>query len=271
MLRRSFLKGALGAGVVAAFDARAFDAARTAGGTPKTLVLGGGAFALGYALAHPQETLVLERGIHLGLDFAGTVGPAAPGVPTTALGAELLAKMTEARIVRDGALELPPLADFLAVFFQEHGGRAFMNADLVGLERRPHGYRVRIVGGGTEGLSQFDVGGFVDTTDVGWRNFGADAVTAKRFGGIAGDFSYFTVDLPPADGWHAARIKLYDAWKAAGHRSGDLLAEVNAVKCFYGEKRVQRRNGELGYVWTPSGQFPDLITAFEEGSKWTAA
>ena len=70
---------------------------------------------------------------------------------------------------------------------------------------------------------------------------------------------------------HEARIALYDAWKNAGHQPKDLLAETNAIKCFYGASRVERRNGELGYVWTPSGQFPDLVTAFEEGYKWTAA
>jgi len=271
MNRREFIGMTLAGGVVSAFSHSAFAAALSAGGCPKTLLLGGGAFALGYALAHPKETLVLERGIHLGLDYAGTTGPVAPGTPTTALGRELVAKMTEAQILKDGVMELPPLADFLSVFFQDHGGQAFMNADLVDLQRQANGYRVSVIGGGSEGLSSFDVGGFVDTTDVGWRNFGADAVVAKRFGGIQDDFSYFTVDLPPSAGWHEARLALYDAWKAAGHLPKDLYAEVNAIKCFYGSSRVQRRNDDLGYVWTPSGQFPDLITAFEEGCKWTAA
>lgn len=211
-----------------------------------------------------------DRGIHLGLDYAGTTGPVAPGMPTAALGGKLVAKMAEAQILKDGVMELSPLADFLAVFFMDHGGQSFMNADLVDLQKKADGYRVSIIGGGSEGISQFDVGGFLDTSDIGWRNFGADAVTAKRFGGIQGDFSYFNVDLLPTDGWHEARIKLYDAWKAAGHLPKDLLAEVNAIKCFYGNRRVQRRNEELDYMWTPSGQFPDFITAFEEGFKWNA-
>ena len=280
MNRRKFIGLSLAGGVVSVFDRSAFAAALSAGGSPKTLVLGGGAFALGYALAHPKETLVLERGIHLGLDYAGTTGPVAPGTPTTALGRELVARMAEAQILKDGVMELPPLADFLAVFFMDHGGQSFMNADLVDLQKKADGYRVSIIGGGSEGISQFDVGGFLDTTDIGWRNFGANAVTAKRFGGIQGDFSYFNVDLLPTDGWHEARIKLYDAWKAAGHLPKDLLAEVNAIKCFYGNgaavsskppyRGVVRRNDDLGYIWTPSGQFTDLITAFEEGCKWNA-
>ena len=269
--RRDFLKGASTGTLVCSFAPSLFAAALSAGGRPKTLVLGGGAFALGYALAHPKETLVLERGIHLGLDYAGTTGPVVPGTPTTEIGRELVAKMTEAQILRDGVMELPPLADFLAVFFADHGGQAFVNADLVDLKKQPDGYRLSIVGGGSEGLSQFEVGGFVDTTDVGWRDFGADAVVSKRFGGIQPDFSYFNVDLPPTAGWHEARIALYDAWRKAGHEPRDLLAETNAIKCFYGADRVERRHGKLGYVWTPSGQFADLVTAFEEGYKWTAA
>ena len=271
MDRREFIGLSLAGGTLSLFGVRAFASALHAGGRPKTLVLGGGAFALGYALAHPRETLILERGIHLGLDYAGTTGPVAPGTPTTDIGRELLAKMAEAQILKDGVMELPPLADFLAVFFMDHGGQAFMNADLVDLKKTPDGYRLGIIGGGNDGLYQFNVGGFVDTTDVGWRNFGADAVVSKRFGGVQRDFTYFNVELPPTAGWHEARLALYDAWKNSGHQPKELLAETNAIKCLYGAGRVERRNGELGYVWTPSGQFADLVTAFEEGYKWTSA
>ena len=60
MNRRTFLKTAMGA--AALFRADLFAAALMRDGTPKTLVLGGGAFALGYALAHPAEAIILERG-----------------------------------------------------------------------------------------------------------------------------------------------------------------------------------------------------------------
>ena len=127
--RRDFLKGASTGTLVYSFAPSLFAAALSAGGRPKTLVLGGGAFALGYALAHPKETLVLERGIHLGLDYAGTTGPVAPGTPTTEIGRELIAKMSEAQILKDGAMELPPLADFLAQFFHRD---SFAFPDLLG-------------------------------------------------------------------------------------------------------------------------------------------
>ena len=140
MNRREFIGLSLAGGALSLFSGRAFASALYAGGRPKTLVLGGGAFAMGYALAHPRETLILERGIHLGLDYAGTTGPVVPGTPTTDIGRELVAKMSEAGILKDGVMELPPLADFLAVFFMDHGGQAFMNADLVDLKKTPDGY-----------------------------------------------------------------------------------------------------------------------------------
>ena len=110
MNRREFIGLSLAGGALSLFDNSAFAAALSAGGRPKTLVLGGGAFALGYALAHPKEALVLERGIHLGLDYAGTTGPVSPGTPTTEIGRELVAKMAEAQILKNGVMELPPLA-----------------------------------------------------------------------------------------------------------------------------------------------------------------
>lgn len=267
--RREFAGLAMAGGFAAAFDGRAFAAEAAGGG--KTVVLGGGVFALGYALAHPESTLVLERGIHLGMDYAGTTGPAAAGEATTEAGRELLGAMEEAGILKDGVMELPPLADFLAAYFCGHGGKAFMCAELTGLEKRGKGYRVRIMGGGSEGELEFDAGGFADTTAAGWRNFGADAVTGKRFGGIAPDLTYFNVELPAGATWHEARLALYDAWKRAGRDSRELLAETNAIKHFYGGRRVERVNGELGYKWTPSGQFKDFITAYEEGRKWSVA
>ena len=46
-----------------------------------TAVLGGGAFAIGVALAHPQKTVVIERGIHLCADVALTADVAEIGTP----------------------------------------------------------------------------------------------------------------------------------------------------------------------------------------------
>ena len=99
MERREFLKLSLAGGAAMLFDASSFAAALAQGDRPKTLVLGGGAFALGYALAHPGETLVLERGLHLAADFACTCGPVEPGAARTALGRELLAGLSNCGIL----------------------------------------------------------------------------------------------------------------------------------------------------------------------------
>lgn len=266
MDRREFLKLSLAGGAAMMFDASSFAAALADGSRAKTLVLGGGAFALGYALAHPGEVLVLERGIHLAADFACTCGPFEPGEPKTALGRELLSELETCGILVDGKLELPPLADFMSVFFAEHGGRAFLNAELATLNKTSRGYHVAIYGGAADGLSEFNVRSVLDTTDVGFRNYGVDVLTGKRFGGIGPD-GYFTVDLPADADGHSARLALYEAWEAAGKKPEELLAEVNALKCLYPKERIVRRQKE-GYDWVPSAQFPTLIAAFEEGVAW---
>ena len=269
MERREFLKLSLAGGAALLFDAPSFAAALADGPRPKTLVLGGGAFALGYALAHPSETLVLERGIHLAADFACTCGPFEPGEPRTALGREFAEGLEKCGILAGGRLELPPLADYMGVFFADHGGRAFMNAELAALEKSSRGYRVKVCGGGADGISEFTIGDVIDTTDVGFRNAGADALVGKRFGGIGPD-GYFTVDLPADADWHAARLALYRAWEATGRKPEQLLAEVNALKCLYGKGRTVRRQKD-GYDWVPSAQFPTLLDAFEEGIAWKSA
>ena len=96
-----------------------------------TMVLGGGAFAIGFALAHPQKTIILERGIHLCADVALTGDFAEVGTPSTPLGHELYDKLVAEGLLADGKVECPPLADFMAAFFAEHGGTALTNSPSV--------------------------------------------------------------------------------------------------------------------------------------------
>lgn len=265
MNRRTFLTTALGA--AALFRADLFAAALTRDGTPKTLVLGGGAFALGYALAHPAEAIVLERGIHLAADY-GMVGDyAAPGAATMDLGRELLAELSQAGLLKDGRLELPPLSDFMASFFAKKGGCSFMNAELATLVRTPAGWSGEVYGGGTEGFVPFKVAHVLDTTPTGWRDTGLAYVAARTFAGITKD-GLFTVKLPPDADAHAARLKLHADAAAADMT---LLAETNALGICYREtEKLLVRTPPLGTTWVPSAQFPDFLTAFEEGLKWTS-
>lgn len=266
MKRREFLKMSIAGGTVALFDAQSFAAALAADGRAKTLVVGGGAFALGYALAHREDALVLERGIHLAADFACTCGPQKLGTPKTSLGRELRDGPASCGILNGEHLELPPLADYMGAFFADHGGRAFMNAEPAEIEKVVHGYRLAIYGGGANGLSSFTVGNVLDATDVGFGNVGEEALAGKRFGGIGPD-GPFSVDLPPDADWHAARLCLYDAWEKAGHRPDELLAEANALRCIYRTGRISRRVKD-GWRWVPSAQFTTLMEAFEEGLAW---
>ena len=266
MTRRDFVKLGVNGGVSAIFGRRLFAAALAENPRATTLILGGGAFSLGYALAHPEGAIVLERGIHLGADFALTGEPETVGTAFTPLGRRLSGKLSAVGIVRDGRLELPPLADCLSSFFADEGGRAFLCGEVVAAARTKEGWRVRILGGGVEGLSTFSVARILDTTDVGWRDEGVDMVRNRHFS-LSVESGYFRVTVPPNADARTSRLALYAAWDAA-KRDERILAECGALRTFYRASRVERTNPS-GMTWVPSAQFPDLLTAFDEGVRWS--
>ena len=266
MNRREFLKRGVIAGVVAAFSPESFAAALAQGQGRKTLVLGGSAFALGYALAHPEDTVVLERGILLAPEFSATGDYAAPGAARSPLGRELLAALEKNGLLRDGKVELPPLADFLSEFFASHGGRAFLNAELVSVETPHRGsFRLGIFGSAYTGVKTFAVERFFDTTPTGWRDLGADAVKAKVFRAIT-DRGAFAAELPADADWHRARIALHEEFARRGD-GARILAEANGFEYSYGGAKVERKTS-AGFVWKPSAQYRTLLDAFEEGAAW---
>ena len=110
---------------------------------------------------------------------------------------------------------------------------------------------------------------FLDTTDVGWRNFGENTIAGKRFGAIT-DKGYFSIDLPAAANWRDARLKLYDSLEQNA-KGVKVLAESSAMKCLYKTSERINRITPRGYRWIPSAQFPTLLNAFEEGMKCSLA
>ena len=266
MNRREFLKRGVIAGVVAAFSPQALASALAQGQGRKTLILGGSAFALGYALAHPEDTVVLERGILLAPEFSATGDYAAPGAARSPLGRELLAGLEKNGLLRDGKVELPPLADFLSEFFASHGGRAFLNAELVSVETPHRGsFRLGIFGSAYTGVKTFAVERFFDTTPTGWRDLGADAVKAKFFRAIT-DRGAFAAELPADADWHRARLALHEEFARRGD-GARILAEANGFEYSYGGAKVERKTS-AGFVWKPSAQYSTLLDAFEEGAAW---
>jgi len=234
-----------------------------------TAVLGGGAFAIGFALAHPQKTIIIERGIHLCADVALTADFAEIGTPSTSLGHELYDKLVAEGLLTDSKVECPPLADFMATFFVEHGGTALTNTELVELHKTNDTWKATLYGGGSTGMCDMSFANFLDTTDVGWRNFGADVIAGKRFCAIT-DNGYFAIDLPATADWREARLKLYDSLELNA-KGVKVLAESSAMKCLYKTTERIDRMSPLGYRWIPSAQFPTLLNAFEEGMKCSLA
>lgn len=266
MDRREFLKCGAMAGAVTVFSPAAFAAALAEGNRRKTLILGGSAFALGYALAHPEETVVLERGILLAPEFSATGDYAEPGAAKSPLGRELLAALEKCGLLRDGKVELPPLADFMSEFFAAHGGRSFLNAELVSVETPRRGsFRLGIFGSAYTGVKTFTVDSFLDTTPTGWRNLGADAVKAKVFRAIT-DRGTFVAELPADADWHRARLALHDEFARRGD-GAKLLVEANGFEYSYGGAKIERKTS-AGFVWKPSAQYSTLLDAFEEGAAW---
>ena len=266
MNRREFLKCGAIAGVVAAFSPQAFAAALAEGKDRRTLILGGSAFALGYALSHHAETVVLERGNLLAPEFSATGDYAEPGEARSPLGRELLAALEKCGLLRGGKVELPPLADFLSEFFASHGGRAFLNAELVSVETPRRGsFRLGIFGSAYTGVKTFTVDSFLDTTPTGWRDLGADAVKAKIFRAIT-DRGAFAAELPADADWHRARLALHEEFERRGD-GARLLAEANGFEYSYGGAEIERKTS-AGFVWKPSAQYSTLLEAFEEGVKW---
>ncbi len=268
MNRREFIRCGAIAGAVAAFSPAAFASALAEGKRRKTVILGGSAFALGYALAHPGETVVLERGILLAPEISAVKDYAEPGVATTPLGRELAAELEKCGILREGRIELPPLADFLSEFFAARGGCAFLNAELVSVafpRRRGDPFRLGIFGSAYTGVAAFDAAGLLDTTSEGWRGFGADAVKSKRLWGIT-DCGSFAVELPADADWHRARLAFHEEFSRRGG-GAKLLAEANGFEYSYGGGKVERKNS-AGVAWKPSAQYRTLLEAFEEGARW---
>jgi len=291
MKRRTFLKvSAAGVGVTV-FRAEALAAAL--GGEkakPRTLVLGGSAFACGLALAHPEEVLVLERGIHLAPEFALAYDPPDAGTPKTDIGRGVCVDLEGCGILSGGKLHHPPLADYFTDLMTRRGCSLLLNAETTEIERVKDGFRVTVCA--TDGLSFFTVGKVIDTTPEGWRGAGRDAVRAKALTatlqgklpdgeaelrtlgavirkGVFPDEWLLRVELPAAADWHDARLKLHAAWEALKPRCPQLklAAEAGALACTYGGERI-RRPGANGIVWAPGAQFENLMAALEEGLSW---
>ena len=92
MNRREFIAMGAASGALMLFDQNAFG--KLLGDSHiGTMILGGGAFAIGFALTHPEETVVVEHGIHLCADVALTGDFAAIGTPVSPLGRELYQRL----------------------------------------------------------------------------------------------------------------------------------------------------------------------------------
>jgi len=266
MYRRDFLKLGAMAGAVTAFSPELLSAALAEGNGRKTLVLGGSAFAIGYAIAHPGEAVVIERGIHLAPEFSQTGDWGALGEAKTAEGREIAERIAGAGLVTDGRLELPPLSDFLHAYAADKGIPLFCSAELVSFR----GGCAAVCGGGSSGVCEVDVKSLLDTTPVGWRDCGMKDVASRSFSVVTAS-GLVSVSLPGAATRRDARLRLWE--KTASLPKGEAIAEANEMGTAYsvnGGKTISRQVEKL-WRWLPSAQFPTFMAAFEEGVKCSLA
>lgn len=230
--------------------------------TIRRLVLGSGAYGLGYALARPRETLVIERGIFPAPEFTLTGEPDTLAPPTTPIGNDLNRALLDAGILKDTRLQLPPLADFLLDFFLARGGNLLLECELVPNTTTPWS---PLLLSATGDLVQTDlpIATILDTTDLGWRQ--KPILKGKRFSALAPQ-THCTVDLPPEATWRQARLALHQKRESLGL---DLptFAEAGCLRPLYAQTHIRHPQKDLPVPcqWIPSAQFPDLMTAFEKG------
>ena len=113
--RRDFLALASGCAVFSAASVRA------AAPDGKTVLLGATAKACGMALAHPDATLILERGIHPAPEFTLSLDPETAGTPRSETGKAFAAELERNGVLKDDVLYHQPMSYFLSDFLVKKG------------------------------------------------------------------------------------------------------------------------------------------------------
>jgi len=229
----------------------------------RTLFWGASAYALGYASARPEDTVIVDDGIVFAPEFSAAFGPNALGKAESPLTRSFAAELLRRRIAfKDGTFHTPLLTDFAAVWSVRRNLNVLLNASFIACEKKSDGLACTFLGPNGRELVCADT--VVDTSAEGWRNLGADRVKRKRLAAsyLRKDGS-FIAEVPPCADWHTARLALHEAADRAGV-SGTLAAEASYFIYDYKTAPVERIHGDV--IWHPGAQYTELLTAFEKGA-----
>lgn len=110
----------------------------------RMLFIGGSAFACGYALAHPEETLILARKIGLGEEFTAALHRPYLAQPKTAEGQWLYEETLKWEMRRGEILHQIPVTDLLAVMLDSRGCKVLFQTEVMSIQKQEDGWLVDI-------------------------------------------------------------------------------------------------------------------------------
>lgn len=256
----------------------------------KRLVIGGTVLGCGMAMADPEGTLLVERGMVLGYEFTAALHEPACSKASSPAGYDFLAALDTWGLRHDGRLHLPPVAEMLAARLYEQSCRVLLYTEVLKIEPR-NGGGWTLTLWNRDGMTSVAAEQIVDTTSEGIghqlaasvpvRKSFCGAMVATRPGakapetpdsdrwcctpGALPDELILKVPLPADAGWPQARQALHDAW--AEIRGGglapswQLAAEAGAIACEF----IAPINRAVGpsWRWRPSASYGSLISAYE--------
>lgn len=259
----------------------------------ETLCLGASACACARAWTKPDETVILESSLLVAGEFSGALWPVELKTPQCEAAKAFVRRLEKEGLVAEGKVHAPPVSDVIVAELAERQANLFFNGTLV--EVTQSGGRFSALVSGADGLNRIVANRIIDTTPGGWRDYGAGRIREKficapLFGRSAAgqtvplrgeDYETFAGALPgevtlkvklAADAdWHAARLKLYETYErvAAGPGRGwQIGGEATQLGVIYQTAERISETTPNGILWHPGAQYPDIVSAFEEGARW---
>ncbi len=295
--RRHFLTGAAMAAAFGRFGPIWAAAGQPSGNeTPatiaecETLFFGASSHACARAWAKPDRTVILESSLLTVGEFSGALSPVELTTPRCEAAKAFVRRMEKEGLVANGKYHAPPVSDVIVTELLDRQANFFFNGTLVDVTRSDGRFCALV--SGADGLNRIVANRIIDTTPVGWRDYGAGRIREKflcapLFGNPNGTtdslrgegYETFAGALPgemtlkvklAADAdWHTARLKLYETYErfASGHGSGwQIGGEATQLGVVYWTTERISETTPDGILWHPAAQYPDLVSAFEEGA-----
>jgi len=257
----------------------------------ETVVVGATCAGLGYALSHPDGTLLVESSSSVGGEFIEAMDPGVGWGAPAGLGpeAESLRDELVTRNILDGdRLHLPAVAAVLFARLKESRVAYRFWTDILATREQGSGFELTLFD--TGGRSTIRASRILDTTTravslVGeptgldrkaigatlscpnppdeFPASGSEAACALHRGRFPGE-AFLVLDLPLEADWPAARRRLHGFWLSRPAALRDWhLASVGARLI---ERPAWRESPSERWTLLPSARFENLLAAYDAGA-----